>query len=361
MTFATPPSYHASPAHMHNAPVHPCTIRGAVSIGITPVADKTVQAPHSAQAEDAQYRDAYGPEPFGQRPRSAYLAVIGESPKAGADDRETARIYLAKIEAALDDEQLHLTHAERQRLRERRLVWKRRAEGTDPRYKLVGTKDGRLDRDVEYQIDQERKRIRKEEKAAREGWDTGYAKGGPDPNDDDDVEGGEQPAQKISDYTYIVPGTDNKGHSQRIWCKLMPQHVRALDAIKTERKFPFRTIGDIVRWATVRGITELNRRARSERIESLMLQAESIKQILLDEQNAQEFNEFLVSMKNTIRAHMANQAMGEARRVAAMVQTHIDQMPDGYWKGRYLETMKAEYGHLLDGNQVQGTSFMTED
>jgi hypothetical protein len=95
--------------------------------------------------------------------RHTYLTLIGDSPTCAPDDREAAAAYLVRIEAVLSDTQATLTPAERHRLIEKRVIWRKRVDGRDPRFRLVGTKPGRLSADVEQQIRAEIKTLREED------------------------------------------------------------------------------------------------------------------------------------------------------------------------------------------------------
>jgi hypothetical protein len=98
---------------------------------------------------------------YGHKWRSAYRQLLGDTPKCGPDDRDTARQFLARIEQALDtyiqdeggtfsDYSDHWservspwTDAERRRLTRMRATWKARAEGRDIRFVHYGNRPGR--------------------------------------------------------------------------------------------------------------------------------------------------------------------------------------------------------------------------
>jgi hypothetical protein len=79
---------------------------------------------------------------WGTRLRSAYYALVGDSPRLKPDDRTGAAAHLARVEAAL--EHGGWTRGEWRRLHRMKKVWTARANGEDSRFKLVGTRQGGL-------------------------------------------------------------------------------------------------------------------------------------------------------------------------------------------------------------------------
>lgn len=73
---------------------------------------------------------------------AAYRYILGPTPKCLPSDHLTAKIYLTRIEQAV--EQGGWTRSEWARLRALRAKWKARAGGRDPRFNLVGNKVGGL-------------------------------------------------------------------------------------------------------------------------------------------------------------------------------------------------------------------------
>lgn len=93
------------------------------------------------EVADREEREAYG------KPLTAgYRHIIGPTPKLRAGDTEGAKLFLWKIERAID--QGMWTRSEWRRLYTMRDKWKRRAAGTDARFTEVGNKSGALDKSI---------------------------------------------------------------------------------------------------------------------------------------------------------------------------------------------------------------------
>lgn len=73
----------------------------------------------------------------GRKYRSAYSLILGDAPKCGAGDHETARAYVRLIDRAI--EQGHWTHAEWVRLYRLKKKWQGRADGKNEYFESYGT------------------------------------------------------------------------------------------------------------------------------------------------------------------------------------------------------------------------------
>jgi hypothetical protein len=325
-----------------------------------------------------------------------YHRLIGDAPECGPGDHDRARRYVDKIEHALERGGWSNTH--RNRLYRLRALWTARAQGLDPRFEIVGSQVGRLPRAVENEIDKERNKIKSRQnirkalkKKPKPSWanadkyrDEDYddpvlrderyqpqspAKGGPGSDADSDEGedastpggGGKWRRARDADEEYFVSASDSKGHNERIQLRVQPRHMTALQRIKDEKRFPFETISDIARWCIDKGIEELNQRRASATVGSVLVQARVISNFLREEKHAQDYEDALNEIRNTITRYRNSGARGEAVRVVARVKYDIEQMHEGYWRERHLETLHREFSDLLDGTSGPIVSFVEND
>lgn len=90
--------------------------------------------PRGPETSDRDEREAYP----GSKLRSAYLSIVGENPDLLPGDTQGAAEVLARIEAAIAKG--GWTRSEWRRLHSMRWKWKHRADGTDPRFMVVGNR-----------------------------------------------------------------------------------------------------------------------------------------------------------------------------------------------------------------------------
>jgi len=81
---------------------------------------------------------------------------------------------------------------------------------------------------------------------------------------------------------------------------------------------------------------------------------DAIVEILTMERQQAEFASVFDALAAGITCHVQDQAVGEARRVVALVKAKIDSMPEGYWRDKYTAQLKQRFGHLLDGATQEG-------
>lgn len=124
------------------SPCHPVTVSpGGVDTGLKKrrVRDWG-KANHNRGAEiaDREYRRAHP----GETLRSAYLPIVGETPKLRPGDVAGAQTQLDKINQAIA--RGHWTRSEWRRLHEMRVKYELRVANRDPRYRVVGNRQGGL-------------------------------------------------------------------------------------------------------------------------------------------------------------------------------------------------------------------------
>jgi hypothetical protein len=157
---------------------------------------------------------------------------------------------------------------------------------------------------------------------------------------------------------YIIPAQDAKGHNTRLYCRAPPAVGRMASDVLQSKKYPFRTMGDLVRWCIVTGTKRL---ASGKGIKSVTAQADAIIDILRDEVFQLDFLEVFNNLRSVVDSYLASKASGEARRVVAQMRAQIEAMPDGYWKTRYQDELLTRYGSLLDAQGETGSWHHDDD
>ncbi len=155
-----------------------------------------------------------------------------------------------------------------------------------------------------------------------------------------EVDGGYAPSD------FVIPGTDHQGHSERLYFRVQPQHARAGSKIVATRKFPFRTMGDLMRWSYVRGLKVLEKLDGGP---GFMGAADAINEVLRQEMYMQEFTGMFTNMQTVVQAHLNNGAKGEARKLLAMCLHHIRKIDEPFWKKKCEDELKQRFSHLLEG------------
>lgn len=155
----------------------------------------------------------------------------------------------------------------------------------------------------------------------------------------DEVDGDYNPAD------FVIPASDHQGHSERMYCRVQPQIERAVGLMVKAHKFPFRTEGDLMRWAIVRGLKVLN---HMEPMPGFLGAVDAITEILRQEIYLQELTSMFGKMEQVINAHIAAGANGEARKMLTQILSRIRQIEEPYWKKKCEGDIMKRFGHLLE-------------
>ena len=157
----------------------------------------------------------------------------------------------------------------------------------------------------------------------------------------------------VAPEEFHVPASDMKGHSVQQYFRVQPGHSIQIDNTVRSRKFPYRNKGDFLRHAIMRHLKWL---AGMDSVNSVTTQVDAIIEVLRDDAFQVEFADLFIRLGDRIAYHLGSGDGGivEARRLLEVVGGHLDSMPDGYWKKKHLEELKARFGHLLVGEGSGG-------
>jgi hypothetical protein len=176
----------------------------------------------------------------------------------------------------------------------------------------------------------------------------------PDPDNASPDPGPVDTALPINERDYILPAQDSKGHHARLYCRTIPATARMVSDVHASRKYPFRTVGDLVRWCVDFGVRRL---AAGKGINTVTAHADTLIAMYQDEEFQLQFLEVFTYGQKIVNTYLEAGAAGEARRVVALTRAQIEAMPDGYWKDRYREELLKRYRSLLDAPGVVAGTF----
>lgn len=153
---------------------------------------------------------------------------------------------------------------------------------------------------------------------------------------------------------YLIPAADNKGHSQRLYCRVVPQVGRLVQQVLESRLYPFRTAGDVVRFCVVYTVKRL---LVAPGVDSIWRRVEVMMAQLAEEEEQIQFLGFFQKTQEIVDRYTIDNSIGEARRVVASMKAQIDAMPDSepYWKGRYQGEVLRRFKPLLDAAGSEGS------
>lgn len=148
---------------------------------------------------------------------------------------------------------------------------------------------------------------------------------------------------------YIIPAQDHKGHHTRLYCRAAPVVGKMLADLVASKKYPFRTVGDAIRYCIASRSRVLLAQAG---IPSVLAQADTMISVLVDEEFQIQFLDFFGHLRKVVDTYMEAGSPHEAKRVVTRARAQIGQMPEGYWRDRYAEELIKRHGALIDQDGI---------
>lgn len=150
---------------------------------------------------------------------------------------------------------------------------------------------------------------------------------------------------EFKESEWLLPTRDEKGHNAKLVFNVQPYVARQLSIILGEKKFPYKSLSDILRHAVHRHINWLL--SIKQDIPSVMGQVEVINTLLYEEQQAAEFRKVFGNITTRVSEHVAKGETLQAAKIILLIQRAIDQMKDGYWKQQYIKELNDRHGDFI--------------
>lgn len=152
-------------------------------------------------------------------------------------------------------------------------------------------------------------------------------------------------AHAVDPNSFKIAAKDAKGHSDRLWVSVIPATSRVVSEIVASKQFPFRTKGDLLRWCVSEGIKRLQALGAVKSVQAI---ADATNAIMADVEYYNEFRHTIDLFKAKKQMYLGMGEVTEARRLTMDVIDHLHDMPEGFWKKKYLDEVKREAGDLLN-------------
>ena len=147
----------------------------------------------------------------------------------------------------------------------------------------------------------------------------------------------------------VPPQVGDKGHSERIQCRIQSGHYRALGTVARSGVFPYEERNDVIRWCIKFGLERLNQ-LEPQLIRSVMGQANAAIAIAVEDQHRRKFLELFQPLHEQVSYYLGIGQPEFAGGLIKKIRTAVEGMPDqpeseGQWKRRYLGELE-KYAHI---------------
>jgi len=149
--------------------------------------------------------------------------------------------------------------------------------------------------------------------------------------------------------SYVLTATDTKGHSERFYFRAIPAMASEVQSIIQSKVFPFRTRGDVLRWCFHYGMRYLMDIAQeaSPLVKSVRGQVNAVLEIMRDEEFNSDFTLVFDKLRERIDHHRRDREDEEAVRLLLVVKNMISDMPEGFWRKKYMDELEKSYGKFI--------------
>jgi hypothetical protein len=156
------------------------------------------------------------------------------------------------------------------------------------------------------------------------------------------------------EYSYeefFIPAQDDKGHSAREMIRITPELERDISIIIEGKKFPYKTRSDLIRHAMTRHVRLLHR-LEPDYPKHLITAHEAQMEAMREEEMRLHNHKVFAKLHEQVEAYLSSNEPGEARRLASVVRSKLQGVPDSAWKRRFETRFLRQYAALLNGEPV---------
>lgn len=163
------------------------------------------------------------------------------------------------------------------------------------------------------------------------------------PEKKSDHTGQDSPRYKTAEFN--VAASDDKGHFSKVVFNVQPALAQQANLLYNSRMFPYDSLSSLLRHALLRHIRWLQ--AFKEPVKSVMGQVNVINKLLDEDEHASQFLSTFNKLSQRINEYIGLGDKGEAVRLIMEVTAYIREMPDTYWKKKYIEELDKRCGGYI--------------
>lgn len=151
--------------------------------------------------------------------------------------------------------------------------------------------------------------------------------------------------EDIDPRDFIVPASDDKGHSEVVRFRLQPGHAFAVSKIVQGKQHPYRTASDFYRHAVLLLLKYLSSIGP---VPDVVQQVDAIIELVKEDRYDQQYRDVIDAIGERIIRNQNANRHGAAVRLLLRAMRLIDQMPSGDQKDQFVETFHERWGGLIE-------------
>jgi len=155
--------------------------------------------------------------------------------------------------------------------------------------------------------------------------------------------------KKLPESDYAIPGYDGKGRSDLVQVRILPGYARMASEIMAERKFPFKTAGDLYRFCIAYGLDHLTS------VEppgfNIMGYIQMEQRTIRDQIYMREQSQTLDSLEELVKHHASQENHMNKLYAKALVEDaieHAKRVGDTTFRRNTLTKIRKRFKHIIE-------------
>lgn len=153
----------------------------------------------------------------------------------------------------------------------------------------------------------------------------------------------------MDDKTYsefLIPASDAQGHNVGVTFRAPKEWLEQLNKILLSRKFPYTSVGYIIRHALFRHFGHLE--TLEDIPSSTVAQITAMIDLLQEDMKQRGFMFAMEKLEETVNYYRARGDINRATGFVLKFMRKAEGMSDEYWRDHVIATLKERYGELMD-------------
>ena len=150
---------------------------------------------------------------------------------------------------------------------------------------------------------------------------------------------------KHIDSPTLIASCDDTKHSAPLSVRVPPDWLRQIDTIVKYKKLPYCNRGDFVRDAIYKHFNYLEQ--LEEIPNSVFGKIQAMQDMIEETRRQQGFESVIKSLEERVDYFLQENARQEAVKYVLRVLQYANEIPEGYWKIKFVTKIKNRYAGLL--------------
>ena len=155
--------------------------------------------------------------------------------------------------------------------------------------------------------------------------------------------------RKYSPVDWLVPASDAKGHSERVYIRIQPGYLGMIQDVINSGKFPLNSTNDFIRLA-IKELAERCLSLESELGPSILSELKMYDQMMSKKTYKLQADKRLSALRDYVDECVkwpSGNGKGEAYKVIMQTRRVFENLPDDFYRDYCLEEIDKQFGPFI--------------